>query len=206
MASTSHLSDPSPVCTGSSPPTQFPPTKPENLSTYPSSAPQLNPNISSGDVPPQTRPTPQTIIIPAPTTIPQYAGKPTEKPLQFLLRLQHYASSMYGWTDTALLQDTGSTLTLISDTVLKLLDRHALGLPQRVPSITTHPGAKPTNSQPYRMAPLKQAHASTAVDDMLHDDVISSSSSPWAAPVVLAPKKDGTLPFCVDYRKLNALT
>ncbi|CAF3920269.1 unnamed protein product [Didymodactylos carnosus] len=115
MASTSHLSDPSPVCTGSSPPTQFPPTKPENLSTYPSSAPQLNPNISSGDVPPQTRPTPQTIIIPAPTTIPQYAGKPTEKPLQFLLRLQHYASSMYGWTDTALLQGIS---TFLLDTAL----------------------------------------------------------------------------------------
>ncbi|CAF1180838.1 unnamed protein product [Didymodactylos carnosus] len=76
----------------------------------------------------------------------------------------------------------------LTHTDLTSSQRHQLKqLIQRFP--TTHPGAKPTNSQPYRMAPLKQAHASTAVDDMLHDDVISSSSSPWVAPVVLALKK-----------------
>ncbi len=36
--------------------------------------------------------------------------------------------------------------------------------------------------------------------------VIEPSSSEWSSPIVLVPKKDGTLGFCLDFRKLNSVS
>src|SRR6188768_3179422 len=44
------------------------------------------------------------------------------------------------------------------------------------------------------------------VHEMLYQDVIEPSVSPWSSDVVIVKKKDGTLRFCIDYRKLNDVT
>ena len=65
---------------------------------------------------------------------------------------------------------------------------------------------QPVYQRPYRAPLSKRLEISQAVDDMLAAGIISPSSSPWAAPVTLVPKKDGSTRFCVDYRKLNSVT
>ncbi|CAF4619593.1 unnamed protein product, partial [Rotaria sp. Silwood2] len=72
--------------------------------------------------------------------------------------------------------------------------------------IELQPGTQPANIQPYRLPPSKKAIVDQQLEEMLQAGHITPSHSPWASPIVLSPKKDGTLRFCVDYRKLNANT
>ena len=44
------------------------------------------------------------------------------------------------------------------------------------------------------------------VDDMLSKGIIEPAHGPWASPIVLVRKKDGSTRFCVDFRKVNEVT
>ena len=65
----------------------------------------------------------------------------------------------------------------------------------------------PPLRQPYRRQnPAVRQEEMAHVQQMLASDVLRPSNSPWASPVVMVKKKDGSLRFCVDFRKLNAAT
>ncbi|CAM4643721.1 unnamed protein product [Lepidochelys kempii] len=67
----------------------------------------------------------------------------------------------------------------------------------------SHP---PIRCSPFRVTEKTAQDLEREVRDMLALGVIQPSASPWASLVVLVPKKDGSVRFCVDYRKLNAIT
>lgn len=68
-----------------------------------------------------------------------------------------------------------------------------------------------TNSPPikqryYRVNPIVQQQIDAELDEMLKQGIVEPSNSPWSSPILLVKKKDGKYRFCVDYRKLNAVT
>ena len=66
--------------------------------------------------------------------------------------------------------------------------------------------ARPVRCGPRRLAPAGLRREQDCVKEMLSGGQIEPSDSPWASPVVLVTKKDGSTRFCVDYRRLNSLT
>jgi hypothetical protein len=67
------------------------------------------------------------------------------------------------------------------------------------------------SAKPIRQAPSAKAWKERVIveehcKDLLDAEVIEPSNSPLGAGVLLVRKKDGTWRFCVDYRRLNAVT
>jgi len=66
--------------------------------------------------------------------------------------------------------------------------------------------AQPVNIRPYRYGPKETEYIVQEVEKMLKMGLVEPCSGPWCFPIVLVKKKDGSLRFCVDYRKLNSVT
>jgi hypothetical protein len=66
--------------------------------------------------------------------------------------------------------------------------------------------AQPIASPPYRVSRAEDPVVEEELRKLLTKGIITPSSSPWAANLVVVDKKDGTKRLCVDYRKLNAVT
>ncbi|GFW24939.1 transposon Tf2-11 polyprotein [Trichonephila clavipes] len=56
------------------------------------------------------------------------------------------------------------------------------------------------------MNPSKKEILKQEIDRLLSEGIIEECESPYASPVVLIPKPNGTFRLCIDYRKLNEIT
>ncbi|WVZ71633.1 hypothetical protein U9M48_020200 [Paspalum notatum var. saurae] len=107
------------------------------------------------------------------------------------------------------------TQSQLPDSVQQLLTAHdhLFQQPQSLPpsrefdhQIPLMAGVKPVNVKPYRYSPTQKDEIERQVKEMLANGIIRTSSSPFASPVLLVKKKDGSWRFCVDYRHLNTIT
>eukprot|EP00741_Cyanophora_paradoxa_P000947 tig00000448_g915.t1 len=88
------------------------------------------------------------------------------------------------------------SVTATEGTANLLHYEHVIRLTSRLPVFTP----------PRRVSPHAEAFARAEIKRLLELGLIQPSQAAYGSPVVLAPKKDGTWRFCVDYRRLNAIT
>ncbi len=84
-----------------------------------------------------------------------------------------------------------------------------LPLPSRTDLVQHHIETLPgevARSRPYRLPEHKKSVVREELKAMLDLGVIEESHSDWASPIVLVPKTDGSVWFCVDYRRVNAVS
>ena len=68
--------------------------------------------------------------------------------------------------------------------------------------LTSEPIPTKGYSIPYKTRSVME----TEIQDMLDLGVIEPSILPYSSPIVLVPKKDGSVQFCIDFWKLNKVT
>ncbi|CAI7877767.1 unnamed protein product [Closterium sp. NIES-53] len=86
-------------------------------------------------------------------------------------------------------------------------------LPEGLPPQRAHdhrielePGAQPTVQRQFRLTQPELHELRKQLDYLLEKKFIRPSSSPFAAPILFTPKKDGGFRVCIDYRALNRVT
>ena len=88
------------------------------------------------------------------------------------------------------------------------LEKHEIGHTKTVQHkiVLKDPEMPPFKECFHRILPPQVEEVREHLKLMLDAGAIRPNNSPWCNAVVLVRKKDGSLQFCIDFRRLNALT
>ena len=86
------------------------------------------------------------------------------------------------------------------------LDTNEIGCTDTAKHVIELLDEEPFKERFRRIAPPLLEEVQQNIQDMLDGGAICLSQSPWCNAVVLVRKKDGTLRFCIDFRRLDART
>ena len=88
------------------------------------------------------------------------------------------------------------------------LEKHYMGHTKATKHkiVLKDPDTPPFKERFHRIPPPQLDEVREHLKLMLDAGVVQTSNSPWCNAVVLLRKKDGSLHFCIDFRRLNALT
>ena len=122
-------------------------------------------------------------------------------------------------TVVATTSDTPTCITSLDPQIQQVIDKHSKPggtLCGKIPDNTAakgfecrlniHPDAHPSFCKQYRLTPLEKEDLLLQVEAFIAKGWIEPSISPWSSSVLFIPKPNGKLRFCVDYRRLNAVT
>ena len=86
------------------------------------------------------------------------------------------------------------------------VDKNDIGLTKLVSHEIDTSGEGPIACQHRRIPIHLEEKVEKMIEDFENKGIIRPSESPWNAPLVVVPKKNGDIRLTVDYRKLNAIT
>ena len=109
------------------------------------------------------------------------------------------------WNDVVISKQLPESKT---EEVIKLMQKHK-NILTNLPGNTTrekHTKDEPLRDRMYPIPYFQREVIRQEVEAMLSMGIIRKLKSPYAAPPVLVKKPDGSVRFCVNYKKMNSVT